>query len=373
MLAAKAQQRDAPVTLRTIGTVEAFRTVDVCARVGGQLTQVHFREGQDVKQGDLLFSLDARPYQAAYDAARADLMRQQAQSASASADARRLALLQKSDYVTPEQYDEAVATARADSAAVAGSAANLEDARLNVEYCTIRASIPGRTGNLLIHEGNLVRANDSNPLLVINQISPIFVGFSVPEGRLPEIMAAAGDAGAGHELEVDAAPPGSTGAPPRGALTFVNNTVDPATGTVLLKAEFPNEDRKLWPGQFVEVTLILGIRRGAVVVPASAVQTSQKGSYVFVIGPDLTAEMRPVTPGPALGDEMIVEKGLQPGETVVTDGHLRVVPGGKVVIKSGSENGDLPSGGGTGAEAAGSGAGGTTAIPGEGGKTRSGP
>ncbi len=339
--------RDVPLTLRTIGTVEAYSTVDVCARVSGQLQRIHFREGQDVREGDPLFTIDSAPYRAAFAAAQANLARDRARLATVQADAQRFARLVEKEYVTRQQSEQADAEARADSAVVRATEAALDASRLDLEYCAIRAPISGRTGNVLLHQGNLVRANDPNPLVVINQVSPIFASFSIPEKQLPRIVAAMKEHPEG--LAVTAQPSGAAGAPATGRLTFLDNAVDAATGTVLLKAEFPNEDRTLWPGEFVQVQVVLGERTGAVVVPAGAVQTSQKGDYVFVIKPDQTAEMRPVTSGPRINGDVIVEKGLEAGETVVTDGQLRVVPGGKVTVKpsvdAGAGPGNRPAGG----------------------------
>ena len=329
MLAAQAVRQDVPITMRTIGTVEAYRSVAIRARVGGTLTRVHFREGQDVREGDLLFSIDARPYEVALRAAEADLAQEKAKAAIAVLEAERSASLLAQHLVSSQEHEKVAAAAEAESAAVQSRTATMENARLNLEFCSIRAPIPGRTSNVLVQEGNLVRANDTQALLVINQITPIFVSFSAPQKQLPEIQRYMAE---DKELAVEAAPSGAAGPPERGRLGFVNNAVDTGTGTILLKAEFANEDKKLWPGQFVQVTMILTTRAGALVVPASAVQSGQKGDYVLVIKADQTAEMRPVTAGPRLDGRAIVESGLEPGETVVTDGHLRVVPGAKVAV-----------------------------------------
>jgi multidrug efflux system membrane fusion protein len=338
VLAAQATREDVPITLRTIGTVEAYRSVAVRAQVGGTLTQVHFREGQDVKKGDLLFSIDSRPYQVALEKAESNLAEEKSKAAIAALDARRSASLFAQQLVSGQDHERALAEAQAESAAVQSLVAASESARLDLEYCSIRSPISGRTSNLFVQEGNLVRANDTQALLVINQISPIFVTFSAPQKQLLDIQRYM----AGGELVVEALPSGATGPPERGRLTFVNNAVDPATGTVLLKAEFANEDKRLWPGEFVQVKVILTTRTGALVVPAAAVQSGQRGDYVLVIKADETAEMRPVTTGPRLDGQAIIESGLEAGETVVTDGHLRVVPGAKVSVKRDLEAAGAP-------------------------------
>jgi multidrug efflux system membrane fusion protein len=340
VLVAKAAREDVPVTLKTIGSVEAYRSAAMRARVGGTLTRVRFREGQDVQQGAPLFSIDARPYAVALKAAEANLAGQEAKAAIAAGNAERSVGLLAQNLVSRQEHDRVTSTAQAESATVRSLEASVESARLNLEFCSIAAPISGRTSNLLVTEGNLVRANDDQALVVINQLAPIFVAFSVPQRSLPEIRQYMAE---GPPLVVQASVTGASREPARGKLTFVNNAVDPATGSILLKAEFPNEDLNLWPGEFVHVSVTLTTRQGVLVVPAAAVQSGQKGDYVLVIKSDQTAEMRPVRCGPRLDGKAIIESGLEPGETVVTDGHLRVVPGAKVSIKA-----DLESTGTTG-------------------------
>lgn len=335
VLAAQATREDVPVTLRTIGTVEAYRSAAIRARVGGTLMRVHFREGQDVKEGAPLFSIDARSYAVALKAAEANLTGQRAKTAIAAGNAERSRSLLAQNLVSEQEHQRVTSSAQAESAAVRSLEASVENARLNLEFCSISAPVSGRTSNLLVTEGNLVRANDDQALVVVNQLAPIFVAFSVPQKSLPEIRQYMAE---GPPLAVEASVTGATHEPARGVLTFVNNTVDPATGSILLKAEFPNPDLVLWPGEFVQVSVVLTTRRGALVVPAAAVQSGQKGDYVLVIKSDQTAEMRPVATGPRLDGKAIIENGLEPGETVVTDGHLRVVPGAKVAIKAGLES-----------------------------------
>ncbi len=334
VLAATVTREDVPVNLLAIGSVEPYRSVSVRPRVGGELTRVLFKEGQDVREGDPLFSIDSRPYDAALKAAEADLAREKARAANAEADAKRLKDLVSKDYVSQQESDQAESAAAAERAAVQGLEATVENARLDLEFCSIRSPIAGRTSNLLVQEGNLVQANDTQALVVINQVAPIFVTFSIPERRLDEVLRYMKDAGP-EGLQVAATPSGEGAEAVRGKLTFINNAVDPATGMILLKAEFENGDRRLWPGEFVQVSMLLTTRRGVVVTPAPAVQTGQKGDYVLVVKADQTTEVRPVTAGLRLDGKAIIEKGLEPGETVVTDGHLRVVPGAKVTIKSG--------------------------------------
>lgn len=331
VVTALVEQKDVPVDLRAIGTVEAYHAVEVRARVGGEITDVYFREGQEVQAGDLLFTLDSRPYEAALKAARADLAREEARAQTAEADARRYAELAAKDYVTQQQSEQAAATARAERATVEALEADVETARLNLEYCRLRAPIAGRTGDVRIRQGNLVSASDPQPLVTIHQVRPVRVSFSAPERMLEEIRGAA----AGEPPVVLAAPSGSTQEPHRGSLVFLDNAVDASTGTVLLKAVFPNEDEALWPGQFVNVRLRLRTLPGAVVVPESAVQAGQKGPFVYVVEGGETAQVRPVAVGHRLDGEIVITDGVRSGETVVTDGQLRLTPGAKVSVSSG--------------------------------------
>ncbi len=326
--AAITSREDVPVTVRAIGTVEPSKTVSVRARIGGELTRVAVTQGQEVRAGQLLFKIDARPYLAALQATEAGLARDAARAASARAEVERTAELITKDYVTKQDFDNVRANAAALAATVAGDSAAVAAARLDVEYCTITAPIAGRIGDLLIHEGNLVKANDV-PLLVINQLAPIQVGFSVPEQQLGLIRRYMAEG----SLEVRAVSPSDSGLVAVGELKFVDNAVDETTGTILLKAVFANEDRALWPGQFVNVSLALTVRREVVVAPSAAVQTGQQGDFVYVIKPDMAVEMRPVKTGPSLDHRIVIESGLDAGERVVTDGQLRLTPGAKVSIK----------------------------------------
>lgn len=327
----KVLKKSVPVRIEAIGTVEPYSTVAIKAQVGGQLREVHFREGQDVRKGDLLFTIDPRPYQAALQAAQAALARDTAQMTTAKQDAARYTDLVKKEYVTQEEYDRILTNAAALEATVRADQAAVENASVQLEYCTIRAPIDGRTGKLMVNQGNLVKANDDTPLVVINQVDPIYAAFAVPEQRLDEIKARK----SAGTLAVQAILPGREAAPLAGTLSFLDNSVDRSTGTVLLKATFPNHERILWPGQFVNVALTLAIRPDALLIPTRAVQTGQKGPFVFVVEADGTAQSRPVVPGAPIGDETIVESGLKEGETIVTDGQLRIVPGAKVAAQGG--------------------------------------
>lgn len=324
---ARVVQRPMPFELEATGTVEPLQSVSVASQVGGILTRVAFREGDDVQKGQVLFDIDPRPYQAALQQAQAILDRDKAQLTTARQDAGRYAELVKKDYVTAQQYDQAQANAASLAATVSADQAAVDNARLNVQYATIRAPISGRAGGLLIKEGNLIHAA-GQPLVVINQIRPILVRFAVPASNLGRIRQYQG-----NTLSVTAQPVGG-GKVSSGTFSFVDNAVDTTTGTILLKGRFDNGDAALWPGEFVNVALELFVQSGAIVVPASAVVQSQQGTFVFVVTANGTASMRDVTVQRTAGDEAIIDKGLQAGETVVTDGQLRLVTGTKVQIKA---------------------------------------
>ncbi len=331
VLVAKAEQKTVATRLHAIGRVEAFSTVNIKAQLDGVITEVHFKEGQDVKRGDLLFTIDPRPFEAMLSQAQANLARDQAQHVQAAADEGRYAYLLKQGVGSQQQYDQAHATAEADKAAVAADQAAVQTAKLNLGYTTIRAPIDGRTGNLLVHQGNLVKNNADTPMVVINQVRPVYVDFSIPEQGLPAVrqfMAA-------RTLPVEVTIPGQQGVIEKGGLSFVDNSVDTKTGTIELKGEFANQDAKLWPGQFVDANLILDQRPDTVVVPAAAIQTGADGSYVFVVDREMKVNMRPVVIGASDDGQTVVERGLKTGETVVTDGQLRLMPGARVTIKTG--------------------------------------
>jgi len=337
---AKVIQKDVPVEVAANGTVEAYSVVNITSRVDGHVMQVHVKEGQEVEKGRLLFNIDARPYQALLEAAQSNLERDRIKAEKAAKDAKRYADLLVKDYVTKAQAEQAQTDAESLEAVVKADKAALESASLNVAYCRIFSPITGRAGAILINEGNVVKANDTKPLMVINQVKPIFVRFSVPEQLLSEIQSQM----AIRPLKVLAGAPGRSNGKKAGQLTFLDNTINPSTGTIDLKATFDNRDSGLWPGQFVNVVLMLSTRAGAIVAPTAAVQMGQQGSYVFVVKSDLTVESRSVTPGLRLNDETVIDKGLSAGETVVTDGQLRLFPGAKVVLKNdGNPGGDARS------------------------------
>jgi multidrug efflux system membrane fusion protein len=323
-------QKTVPIQLRAIGNVEAYSTVSVKSQIGGELIRIHFKEGQDVKKGDILFTIDPRPYEAALKQAEANLARDTAQLENARVDARRYGELVSKGYVAQQQYDQIQTNAAALEATVLADKAAVENAKLQLSYCFIHFPIDGRTGSLLSHQGDMIKANADNPMVVINQIQPIYVTFSIPEQHLQQIKRYMAEG----KLKGEAIIPGDENSPVQGIVTFVDNTVDTSTGTIKLKGTFENKGKRLWPGQFVNVVLTLTTQPDAIVVPSQAVQTGQQGLYVFVVKSDLTVESRPVVTGRNLDGEVVIEKGLEPGEQVVTDGQLRLVPGAKVEIKS---------------------------------------
>jgi len=340
--AARAELRDVPFEVRSNGTVEPLQTVSVLARVEGTIQRVAFSEGEEVRAGQVLFQLDPRPYQAALEQAEGNLQKDIAQARNADLQAARYQKLVEKDFVSSQQYDQAQANAAALRASVKADSAALASARLNLEYATIRSPIDGRTGGLLVHEGNLVRAGSGQPLVVINQIRPVLVRFSAPERYLPQLLANRGDS-----LVVFAQPSGDEAERAEGLLTFVDNTVDPSTGTVTLKALFPNSAERLWPGEYLDVRLVLDVQKGAVVVPQSAVASGQNGTYVYIINPaDSTVTSRDVKVARSADSVDVIESGLQGGEIVVTDGQLRLFAGARADITNRSE---LAGGSGTGA------------------------
>jgi multidrug efflux system membrane fusion protein len=318
-----------PIEIRVIGSAEAYSTVAIRSQTTGQLIAVNFREGDEVNRGQVLFELDRRPLEAALQQAEANLERDMAQAENAAVQSKRLQDLVARGIAPREQADTSRTAVAALNATVAADRAAVENAKVQLQYATITAPISGRTGALMVHEGNLVRANDTTPLVTINQVSPVSVAFAVPESRLPELnrYLSLGS------LQVTATPPNDT-VPSVGRITFVDNSVDQNTGTIRIKGTFPNADRRLWPGQFVNVVVTLTTDPGALVVPSVAVQDGQQGQYVFAVKSDQTVEMRPVTVARTRGAETVLAGGVQAGETVVTDGHLRLVPGSRVSVKT---------------------------------------
>jgi multidrug efflux system membrane fusion protein len=351
------RQKDVPLELRAIGAVEAFSVVTVKSQVGGELTKVHFAEGQFVNKGDTLFTIDPRPYETSLSQAEANLAksmatekqaeatlaRDVAQAKNAATQAQRYSSLADNGLVSRDQYDQYRTgadaldeTVKADRAnvetakkAIEADRASVQSARLMLGFTAIRAPIDGRTGSLVAYQGNLIRTTDTAPLVVINQVNPIHVTFSVPEKQLPEIKAYM----AKGKLKAQVSPPDDAAHPELGSVDFVDNAVDNTTGTIKLKAVFANQGRKLWPGQFVNVALTLTTQSGAVVAPTQSVQTGQQGQFVFVVKPDQTVEMRPVVVAHTVADDTVIASGVKPGEVVVTDGQLRLVPGAKVKVR----------------------------------------
>lgn len=326
---AQASLEQAPLRLAAPGAVEAKNTVDVRSRVGGQILQVHFHEGDEVKQGQLLFTIDSLPLKAALDQAKAKLQHDRVLSDNAGREAARYGELVKKDFVTKEEHDAKEADARSQTANLAADEAAVQDARLMLGYAAIHAPITGRVGAVLIHAGNNVKANDDS-LVVLHQMAPIDVKFALPQQYLAEVRRRA----AAGQLPVTAID--STGQQHTGHLAFIDNAVDPQTGTIQLKSTFDNGDRNLWPGELVQVSLQLGDER-AIVAPEAAVQSGQDGDYVFVVKADQTVESRPVKVARSLGDRVVIGSGLRDGETVVTEGQLRLVNGAKVTVKPGAE------------------------------------
>jgi membrane fusion protein, multidrug efflux system len=356
---AKAEMRDIPLQVRQIGSVEPVAVIAVKAQINGELERVLFKEGQDVKKDQELFEIDPRPYQQALDQAtaaldkdtalvaqaEANMARDRAQAANAKIQAKRYAGLAEEGVVSKDQNDSYQTTAqvqdesvRADQAALTSAKASvvadrsaIETAKLNLSYCYIRSPIDGRAGSLLLQAGNLVKANDTNALVNINQLQPVYVTFSAPEQLLPEIRRYSSE----HPLAVTAS--GVVDGSDRtvsatGQLSFIDNIVDSTTGTIKLKATFPNTDHTLWPGQFLNVVMTLRTLNHATVVPSEAIQAGQKGQFAFVVKPDQTVETRLVTVGQTIDSDIVVETGISPGETVVTDGQLRLFPGARIRV-----------------------------------------
>jgi membrane fusion protein, multidrug efflux system len=358
VVTARVEQKAMPVTLPAVGAVEAISSVQIRAQVTGQLSAIHFAEGQEVQKGAPLFSLDARPFQASLTQAEAVLARDTATLTNAQQQLGRNESLLQRGLITRDQYETLRATVAALTATVAADKAAIETVRLNLQYAEIASPISGRTGALGAHVGDLVRANDTAALVMINQVAPVYVTFAVPGRYLSEIrryqvqrpltVTAVAPTGVGTATAAPSgigtapiAPPGSSTpsgvsagpqqAPEIGVVSFIDNVVDATTGTIRLKATFPNADRQLWPGAFVQVTLDLTTDRDALVVPATAVQASQDGQYVYVVKPDGAVEMRPIKVERQQSDLVVVASGVSAGEVVVTDGQLRLVPGARVV------------------------------------------
>jgi multidrug efflux system membrane fusion protein len=344
VVVATAVQKAVPLQLRAVGNVEAYSTVSVKSQVTGVLNQAHFKEGQDVKKGQLLFTIDPRPFEAALKQAEANLARDTAQLKNLREQVRRYAELVEKQYVSREQYDQIKTNADAAESVVDADRAAVENAKVQLSYCYIYSPVNGRVGSLLVNEGNLVRVNDAAPLVIINQINPINVTFGVPEHHLADLKRHM----AGGRLGVDATFQSDEGRPEQGFLSFVDNAVDRSTGTIKLKAEFTNGERRLWPGQFVNVALTLTTQGDAVVVPSEAIQVGPEGQQVFVVKEDKRVEMRQVTVGRTQAGEAIIAKGLSAGEIVVREGQFLLGPNSRVEIKDLAKAESKPDSGGKG-------------------------
>jgi len=369
VVTARAVAKAVPVTIPAVGTAEPLATVQMRSQITGQLSAIHFREGQDVRKGTPLFTLDARPFQATLQQAQAVLARDTAQAKNAQSQRARYEDLFNRGLIPRDQYETQTANASALEATLAADQAQIENARLNLQYTRILAPISGRTGALAVHQGDLVRANDTTPLVVINQVAPIYVTFSVPGRYLPDIRRHQGQQPLRIEARIQpggtpgapqSAPPSPGSTPPAdtdggsmpapggvavtgttegGTVSFIDNSVDPTTGTIKMKGTFANADHALWPGLFVQVTLVLRTDPNAIVVPAAAVQASQAGQFIYVVKADRTVEVRNVTVERQQGEEMVIARGIAPGEEVVTDGQLRLTAGARVTTGTRGEGG----------------------------------
>jgi multidrug efflux system membrane fusion protein len=331
VLVATVKEGTVPVEIRNIGNVEPYATVGIKSRLAGQLVKVNFKEGQDVKEGELIFVIDPRPYEGALRQAKANLERDKALAVKAQSDLKRYAELIRKQFVSQQDYEQAKASAESLAATVHADEVAVGTAQLNLSYCYIKAPITGRTGNLLANQGNMIKENADTVMVIINQIQPIYVTFSLPEGNLATLKQYL----AQEKVKVEAIIPNDPEHPEVGVLTFINNTVDQATGTIQCKATFDNPNKRLWPGLFVNVVVKLTHEANAILVPSQAIQSGQEGQFVWVVKPDLTAEPRPVEVGRGLDGEVVVKQGLKAGERVVTDGQIRLVKGARVEIKSG--------------------------------------
>jgi multidrug efflux system membrane fusion protein len=325
---AKVVRKTVPVRVHAIGNVEPHTTVAIKARIDGQIVAVHFNEGDEVREGQTLFEIDRRPFEAQLAQAQANLAKDRALLDRANEQEKRYQDLLQQKFISQDAYAQIKTNAATAAAQVRADQAAIDSVTLQLSYCTIRAPITGYAGKIQIQQGNLVKANDTGPLVVINQIVPVNVSFSVPEQRLGAVRKYQADG----ELQVNTEIPGAGEKPIPGKLSFIDNTTDATTGTIRLKAEFPNTDKTLWPGQFVDVVLTLTHQDDAIVVPPMAIQNGPNGQYVFIVTPDGTADLRDVKVERTEGDAAVIASGLAPGDTVVTVGQLRLAPGSKVTI-----------------------------------------
>lgn len=324
----QAVQKNVPVQVKAIGNIEAFTSVAIKSQVSGQIARLHFAEGTDVEKGALLISIDPEPFKAMLSQLEAVLAKDLAQAKFAREQADRYAGLLKEGIVTSDQYESLQSNAESLAATIVADRSAIKNAKIQLGYCSIRSPISGRTGTIALQPGNLVKANDL-PIVTVNQLAPIYATFSIPEKLLSEVKRAM----SGKELKIEAVIPNEPGNAEAGTISFLDNAVNPATGTIKLKGVFANKSRKLWPGQFTDVVMTLGTRKNAVIVPTNAIQTSQQGQFLYVVKADNTVEMRQVTATMAMGEDTVVEKGLAAGETVVVDGQLRLTPGAVVESK----------------------------------------
>jgi membrane fusion protein, multidrug efflux system len=329
VVVAVVEQRDIPIQISAIGNVEAYQTVQIRSQVNGQIEQILFKEGEDVRKGQLLVRLDKRPFQADLEKAIGQQKHDQAQAENSRLQADRYSALEKQGVVSQEQADQVRTQARADASAVEADKAAVDAARVQLQYTDIFAPIDARTGVLMMNVGNLIKANDTPYLVQLNQVTPIYLTFSVPESVLEQVRRYSST----RKLAVFAYPKGQTTNPAEGYLSFIDNGVDTTTGTVKLKATFANKDRRLWPGEFADTVLQLSVAKNAIVVQTRAVQTGQQGEYVYVVTPDSTAESRPVKTAGTYQDLTVVSAGVKAGERVIVGGHLRVAPNAKVAVQ----------------------------------------
>jgi len=325
-------EKDVPIEVETVGTAEALATVSVIPQVGGLIQAVHFKEGERVKAGDPLFTIDTRPYRASLTAARATMAKNQALAEESQRNLARLEKLVKEGVASEQELSQARANAAALSATVSADRANIQSSNINVQFARITAPIAGRTGSLLVNAGNVVRNNDNRALVIIRSVAPIYVRFAVPEQYLAPVREAQKSGG----VSVSARPRGG-GKPVVGELTFIENTVDTRTGKIDMKGQFDNADETLWPGQFVDVTLRIGVQKRAIVVPEAAIQTGQDGAYTYVVDAEQKAALRRVTVARTASELAVIEKGLAAGEKVVTDGQIRLKDGALVELKPAAE------------------------------------
>jgi membrane fusion protein, multidrug efflux system len=329
VVVASVEQRDIPVQIKAIGNVEAYQTVQIRSQVNGQIQKIFFKEGEDVRQGQELFQLDERSFRADLEKAIGQMKRDQAQAENSRIQAERYSGLEKEGIVSHEQAGQLLAQAKADAAAVDADKAAIDAARVQLQYTDIAAPINARAGALMINLGNLVKANDTPFLVQLNQVTPIYVTFSVPEANLDRVR----QRFSSGQLKVLAYPKGQADSPVEGRLTFIDNGVDTTTGMFKLKGTFQNRDRRLWPGEFVDVALELSTQKHTVVVPTKAIQTGQQGEYVYVVRTDSTAESRPVKTAGAYQNLTLISDGLKAGEQVIVNGQLRVAPNAKVIVQ----------------------------------------